>query len=71
MLNPSDEGLFFLGKEKFINTIIIRYKDRLLETNTIKTGCYLTTGELITIDVKVSTLFNKNTIEEVYQELEK
>ena len=47
------------------------FRDTLLKTDQLKTGCYLSTGELITINVKVSKLFNKQSIEEVYKEIDK
>ena len=58
-LNPTEDGTFFLEKHKFLKDVVIAYKEKLLKTNKIKTGCYLSTGELKTITVKVSNLFNK------------
>lgn len=70
-LNPSEDGTFFLEKDKFLKTIMLGFKDTILKTNTLKTGCYLSTGELVTIDVKVNKLFNKENIKEVYEEIDK
>lgn len=69
-LNPTEDGTFFLEKHKFLKAIVIEFKDKLLKTNKIKTGCYLSTGELKTTTVKVSTLFNKQNIKEVYDEID-
>ncbi len=70
-LNPSEDGTFFLEKDKFLKTVILGYKETLLKTNRLKTGCCLSTGELITINIKVSNLFNKQDIKEVYEEIDK
>ena len=70
-LNPSEDGTFFLEKDKFLKTIMMGFRDTLLKTDKLRTGCYLSTGELITINVKVSKLFNKENIEEVYKEIDK
>ena len=71
LLNPSEDGSFFLEKDKFLKTVILRFKETLLKIDELKTGCYLSTGELITINIKVSNLFNKHNIEEVYEEIDK
>ena len=71
LLNPSEDGSFFLEKDKFLKTVILRFKETLLKIDELKTGCYLSTGELITINIKVSNLFNKRNIEEVYEEIDK
>ena len=70
-LNPSEDGSFFLEKEKFINTVMLGFKDELLKTNKLKTGCFLSTGELITIEVKITNLFRKQTVNEVYEYIDK
>ena len=71
LINPTEDGTFFLEKHKFLKTIMIGFRDTLLKTDKLRTGCYLSTGELITINVKVSKLFNKQSIEEVYKEIDK
>ena len=68
-LNPSEDGSLFLEKDKFIK-VLLAFKDEIIKSNTFKTGLYLSTGELITINVKISDLFDKQNIQQVYQYIE-
>lgn len=70
-LNPSEDASLFVEKDKFVAEIILNNKETILKKKKIKTGCYLSTGELITKSISACKLFNQKNIADIFDDLEK